>query len=168
VTPLSRVTAQRVARCPFSVAFEYAAGFFREAADRGAAVGVPLRALVPTLGGHLHAPVRIETMRRPDDAEPGRAHDAFEVSWTAGTHFFPDFRGTLRLRIASVDETLLTLDGEYRPPLGALGRVFDALIGRRIARATMRDLLDRLAVAMETRQASLRAGTPSGASGTTA
>jgi hypothetical protein len=168
VTPLSRVTAQRVARCPFSVALEYAARFFRAAADRGADVGVPLRALVPTLGGRLHKPVLIEAMQRPDDAEAGRAHDAFEVCWTAGTRFFPDFRGTLRLRIASVDETLLTLDGEYRAPFGALGAVFDALIGRRIARATMRDLLDRLASEMEERQASLRGAAPPGASGTTA
>jgi hypothetical protein len=168
VTPLSRVTAQRVARCPFSVAFEYAAGFFREAAERGADVGLPLRALVPTLGGRLHKPVQIEAMRRPDDAEPGRAHDAFEACWTAGTRFFPDFRGTLRLRIASVDETLLTLEGEYRAPFGALGAAFDALIGRRIARATMCDLLDRLTGEMERRQASLRGGAPSAASGTTA
>jgi hypothetical protein len=168
VTPLSRVSAKRVARCPFSVGFEYAAAFFREATDRGAEVGVPLRALVPTLGGRLHQPVQIVAMQRPDEAEPGRAHDAFEVCWTAGTRFFPDFRGTLRLRIASVDETLLTLDGEYRAPFGAFGTVFDALIGRRIAKATMRDLLDRLARAMEERQASLRGSAPASASGTTA
>jgi hypothetical protein len=168
VTAVSRVTVQRVARSPFSVAFEYAAGFFNEAADRGAEFGLPLRALVPTLGGRLHAPVRIVAMQRPDDAEPGRAHDAFEVSWTAGTRFFPDFRGTLRLRIASVDETLLTLEGEYRPPFGGAGAVFDVLIGRRIARATMGDLLERLAAEMEKRQAAVRGGAPSTASGTTA
>lgn len=165
MTAVSRVLVQRSTRCPFSVAHEYAAAFFARAAAGDAEVGVPLKSLVPTLGGRLHEPVRIVAMQRPDDAEPGRAHDAFEVCWTAGTHFFPDFRGTLRLRIASVDETLLALEGEYRPPFGALGAVFDALIGRRIARATMCDLLDRLAVEMETRQASLRG---SAASGTTA
>ena len=168
MAPLSRVSVERVARCPFSLAFEYAAGFFREAAGGGGEVGVPLRDLVPTLGGRLHEPVRIVAIKRPDGAEPGRAHDEFEVGWTAGTRFFPDFHGTLRLRIASVEETLLTLQGEYRPPFGALGAAFDALIGRRIARATMGDLLDRLAQKMDERQASLRAPAPESASGTTA
>ena len=168
MTALSRVSAQRIVRCPFSVAIEYAGGFFREVADRGAEVGVPLRALVPTLGGRLRQPVHIVATQRPDDAEPGRAHDAFEVCWTAGTRFFPDFRGTLRLRIASVDETLLALEGEYRAPFGALGAAFDAVIGRRIANATICDLLVRLANEMEQRQASFRGGAPAPTSGTTA
>jgi hypothetical protein len=169
VTVVSRIVVERVVRCPFSVAHEYAAGFFRQAADQGAEVGVPLRDLVPTLGGRLREPVQIEVERRPDEAEPGRGHDAFVVGWTAGTRFFPDFHGALRLRIVSVDETLLSLEGEYRPPFGAPGAAFDTLIGRRIARATMRDLLDRLAGAIEEHEVSLRASTPQPeVSGTTA
>jgi hypothetical protein len=167
VTAVSRVLLERIARCPFSVAHEYATGFFRQAAEQGGQAVVPLHELVPTLGGRLKAPVRVDFERRPDGAETGRAHDAFEIGWTAGTRFFPDFRGTLRLRIASVDETQLSLEGEYRPPLGTAGAVFDALVGRRIARATMRDLLDRLAAAMEAREASFRAGKQPEASGTT-
>lgn len=157
---VSRVVVERVARAPFSVAHEYAEGFFRQAAEEGAEAGVRLRDLVPTLGGRLRRPVAVEAARHPDQAETGRAHDAIEIRWTAGTRFFPDFVGTLRLRIASVDETLLTLEGEYRPPFGVLGAVFDALVGRRIARSTMRDLLERLAAAMAAREAAFRAGTP--------
>jgi hypothetical protein len=169
VSAVSRVAVQRVVRCPFSVAFEYAGGFFRQAAERDAEVGVPLRYLVPTLGGRLRKPVRIEAVRRPDEAETGRAHDEFELGWTAGTRFFPDFCGTLRLRIASVEETLLSLEGTYRPPFGVVGAVFDALVGRRIARATMCDLLDQLAAEMEKREASVRGGSPQPRpSGTTA
>ena len=167
--PVSRVVVERTVRSPFSLALEDAAAFFRQATGEGAEVGLPLRDLVPTLGGRLHQPVRIEFERRLDEAEAGRAHDAFAVRWTAGTRFFPDFRGELRLRIISVDETLLTLQGEYLPPLGLLGTIFDALIGRRIAAATMRDLLDRLGGAIEAHAAALRASTaaPAG-SGTTA
>jgi uncharacterized membrane protein len=104
-------------------------------------------------------------VRRIDEDEPGRAHDALEIDWTAGTRFFPDFRGALRLRIASVEETRLTLEGWYRPPFGPFGAVFDVLVGRRIARATMRDLLRRLGDAMEKREAEFRAADPAGASG---
>ncbi|MDB5073528.1 MAG: hypothetical protein JWM87_4639 [Candidatus Eremiobacteraeota bacterium] len=156
MSSLSRVVAERVARCPFSVAHEYAEDFFRQAAARGAEVGVRLRDVVPTLGGRLRQPVQLVSGRRPDEAESGRAHDELEICWTAGTRFFPDFRGTLRLRIASVDETRLTLEGTYHPPFGAAGLVFDRLIGRRIARATMRDLLERLAGAMERREEAYR------------
>ena len=152
---VSKVVVERVVRAPISAALDYAEGFFRQAAE-GTEVGVPLRFLVPTLGGRLSQPVRIAYARRPDQGEPGRAHDALEVCWTAGSRFFPDFRGTLLLRIASVDETRLILEGEYCPPLGALGAVFDALAGRWIARATLGDLLERLAGAMERREASFR------------
>jgi hypothetical protein len=150
---------ERVVRCPFSIAHDYAEDFFADVAARGAEVRVPLRDLVV-----LRRPVRMVFARRPDYEEVGRPHDALAVRWTAGTHLFPDFHGTLRLRIASVDETRLTLEGAYCPPLGLLGRAFDALIGRRIARATMADLLGRLGDAMERREAAFRAGS----SGTTA
>jgi hypothetical protein len=160
VNAVSRVVAERVVRCPFSVAHEYAEEFFRDISARGAEVRVRLRDLVPTLGGRLKRPVQIELGRQADEGEAGRAHDEFEICWTAGTRFFPDFRGALRLRIASVEETRLSLEGEYRPPFGAPGVVFDALVGRRIARATMKDLLDRLARAMERREAEFRSAQP--------
>lgn len=159
VAALSEVVVERVVRCPFSIAHDYAEDFFAESATRGAEVRVPLRDLVM-----LRRPVRMVFEREPDEAEAGRPHDALAVHWTAGTHLFPDFHGTLRLRIASVDETRLTLEGCYSPPLAQLGQIFDLLIGRRIARATMADLLRRLGDAMEAREAAFR----SGSSGTTA
>ena len=157
VSPDARVVVESLVRCPFSVAHDYAEDFFAHA-ERGIELHVPLRDLAPTRGGHLRRPVRLVAQRMPDEHEPGRAHDAMEIDWTAGTRFFPDFHGALRLRIASVDETRLTLEGCYQPPFGAFGKVFDVLIGRRIARATMRDLLRRLGDAMEQREAEFRAG----------
>jgi hypothetical protein len=43
----------------------------------------------------------------------------------------------------------LTLEGEYEPPLGPAGKVFDVALGRSIARATVRRLLDALRDALE-------------------
>lgn len=148
------VVVERVVRCPFSVAHDYAEDFFADAA-RGVELHVPIRDFA-----RLRRPVRLLAQRRPDEHEPGRAHDALEIAWTAGTQLFPDFHGTLRLRIASVEETLLTLEGTYVPPFGGFGLVFDRLIGRRIALATMGDLLRRLSDAMERREAEFRADTP--------
>ena len=107
---LSEVVVERIVRCPFSIAHDYAEDFFAEVAAQGAEVRVPLRDLVV-----LRRPVRMRFQRRPDSAEVGRPHDALAVQWTAGTHLLPDFHGTLRLRIASVDETRLTLEGTVPP-----------------------------------------------------
>ena len=155
---VTRITVERVARCPFSVAHDYAEEFLREIDERGAEVRVRVRDLLPTRRGKLRRRVRIVFERRLDEAEAGRSHDAVALHWSAGTRLFPDFHGDLRLRIASVDETLLTLEGEYRPPLGPLGALFDVLLGRRIARSTMNELVGRIAKALERREEAYRAG----------
>jgi hypothetical protein len=168
VPVISRVSVDRLVQVPFSVAHDYAEDFFREA-ERDVEVRVPLRDLFWAIRGKFRKPVRLVFAMHPDETEEGRIHDAMLIEWTAGTRLFPDFHGTLRLRIDSVESTLLTLEGSYRPPFGAAGRVFNWLIGRRIARSTMRELLERLALAMEQRELDYRsngdARPPSGSTG---
>jgi hypothetical protein len=167
VPVVSRLSVERVVRVPFSLAHDFAEEFFRDA-ERYVEVRVPLRDLFWALRGKLHRPVRLTFALHPDDAEEGRLHDAMLIEWNAGTRLFPQFHGTLRLRIASVEETLLTLEGAYRPPLGMVGLLFDRVLGRGIARSTMRDLLNRLAVRMEHRAVEARAQVERGTSGISA
>ncbi len=122
---VSRIVVERVARCPFSVAHEYAEDYLRDA-ERSVEVRVPLRDFIAGLPGAARAPVKMVFALHPDEAESGRLHDALAIEWHAGTRLFPLFHGTLRLRIASVDSTLLTFEGAYRPPMGPVGVVFDA------------------------------------------
>ena len=158
---MSRIEVSREAAVPFSEAESYADAFFRRA-ERGIEVHVPLRDVVPRLTGKLKKPVQMVFARHTDDLEQGRLHDAMLVEWEAvGTRLFPQFHGTLRLRIAG-EGTYLTLEGAYRPPLGGAGQIFDRVIGRRIARATMRELLERIAADMEKREAAYRAHEASG------
>ena len=152
----TRVCVERVVLCPFSVAHDYAEDFFRDDAA-GVELHVPLRDVAPTRGGSLRRRVRLVAERIRDEHDPGRANDALEIDWVAGTRFFPDFHGALRMRIESVESTRLSLEGTYQPPFGPPGQVFDLIVGRRIARATMRDLLRRLGEAMEQREAEFRA-----------
>ncbi len=151
VPAITRVLVERVVRCPFSVAHDYAEEFLRDA-EREVEVRVPLRDFVHSLPGQAHEPVKLVFALHPDDTETGRGHDAMMIEWRAGTRLFPDFHGTLRLRIASVETTRLTFEGAYRPPFGAPGVVFDAVIGHRIAEATMRDLIKRIGDALEARE----------------
>jgi len=163
VPAITRIVLERVARCPFSVAHDYAEDYLREA-EREVEVRVPFRDLVRALPGQARRAVKLVFALHPDETEGGRGHDAMMIEWHAGTRLFPNFHGTLRLRIATIESTRLTFEGAYRPPLGTFGLVFDALLGRRIARATMRELLERIAAGLERREREVeeqfRSGSP--------
>jgi len=148
---VTRVVVERIAACPFSVAHDYTVDFLRDA-ERSVDVHVPLRDFVVGLRGEVSRPVRLVFALHPDETEDGRLHDAMLVEWRAGTRLFPHFHGTLRLRIADVEHTRLTFEGAYRPPGGALGALFDVVLGRWIARATMDEMLGRIAVGLEARE----------------
>jgi hypothetical protein len=151
-----RASVERTVRCPFSAAHEYASEFFREAETSGIEVQVPLRDFFVALRGRVRRPVKLVFAHHPDETEAGRVHDALMLYWTAGTRLLPDFHGTLRLRIETVDQTRIALEGAWRAPLGWLGWAFTVVAGRRIAKSTMRDLLDRLAEALERREQTFR------------
>jgi hypothetical protein len=73
------------------------------------------------------------------------------LRWEAigpGGGLFPALDADITLTPAGAQATLLTLAGAYRPPLGALGTGFDRAILRRVATATIRALIDRVADAI--------------------
>lgn len=68
------------------------------------------------------------------------------VRWVPESHssLLPTFEGSLLAEEAGW-ETRLRLTGWYRPPLGLLGALFDALVGRRIAQRSVERFLHGLA-----------------------
>jgi hypothetical protein len=60
----------------------------------------------------------------------------------------PALDGRLVLTPVGPTTSLLTIYGHYRPPLGAIGSTSDRLVMHRIADATLKDLTERLAVAI--------------------
>jgi hypothetical protein len=148
------VTMQEYAACPFSIAGEYAVAYLRraEAGEAEAAIHVPIRFL-PAM---LERRVAVTFGLHVDVTEPGRPHDEIRLRWTAGTPLLPDFRGTLRFRIAGQGTDVLVA-GTYRVPFGPLGRIFDDIIGHRIAEASVGDLARRIADALETSERAWRA-----------
>ena len=68
------------------------------------------------------------------------------VTWAPeGGGPFPTFDGFLSVeQDERYGTSSLLLEGEYEPPLGAVGKAFDAAIGRRIALATAHELLHAL------------------------
>lgn len=113
----SAVSVSAIADCPFSAAADYALDFLQEA----------------KFSTHLHR----------DNFESGRMHDEIRIFWESGSTVLPSFSGTVRFRIDR-DRTRVLIEGTYAPPLGFAGRVFNEIVGKRIARATLRALAHRL------------------------
>jgi hypothetical protein len=76
-----------------------------------------------------------------------------------GGGLFPVLDADIRLRPAGEQGTLLTLEGVYRPPLGALGQALDRAILHRVAAATIRNFLDRVAAGVTGQPDPAEAGT---------
>ncbi len=64
------------------------------------------------------------------------------LSWDPEDETVPRFSGTLRSSEKGPGTTTLTLEGTYTPPLGIAGKAFDLVVGRKIAAATGRALLE--------------------------
>jgi hypothetical protein len=80
-------------------------------------------------------------------AETG-GHAGLAIRWEAtgpGGGLFPALDADIRLVPAADQTTLLVLAGVYRPPLGPLGIALDRAALHRVAAATIRNFLGRLA-----------------------
>ncbi|MGD2060199.1 MAG: hypothetical protein PVF87_05010 [Acidimicrobiia bacterium] len=74
----------------------------------------------------------------------------YPVQWTAtgAALLFPDLTADLILSSRGSEVTELTLKGTYQPPLGTLGKLADRTVLHRVAEATVKDWMDRLAAAL--------------------
>jgi hypothetical protein len=81
----------------------------------------------------------------------------YSVTWP-GRGPFPGFAGALAVeRLNNGDRVGLVLSGNYEPPFGRFGELFDMVIGHRIAHATARDLLNDIAAYIEAQPLQLTA-----------
>lgn len=85
-----------------------------------------------------------QTTQVVDDATDAvRRHDALLLAWKPNHQtFFPNFRGILTVRPRDRG-VWMRLQGFYEPPFGLVGKIFDAVAGKRIAEVTTQRLLDR-------------------------
>lgn len=83
--------------------------------------------------------------------DPAHLEKPTDVDWTpTGGGPFPTFKGVLKIgEDEDYGSTIITLSGDYEPPLGIIGRGFDAAIGHRIAEGTADRLLRQIRDGME-------------------
>jgi hypothetical protein len=73
------------------------------------------------------------------------------LSWraTGPERLFPDLEADLAIASLGPGRSHLAIDARYRPPLGAPGSVLDRALLHRVAEATLKDFLDRIAAVVK-------------------
>ena len=111
-------------------ALDGAAAFFREKAPNFKVQAV----------GPATAPVQLRYSLLDDWTHLVKRHAGLSFAWRPHTRAFPKFGATLSVHAHNAT-SLLTLEGNYNPPGGWFGAVFDRLVGERLANRTMDALL---------------------------
>ena len=72
------------------------------------------------------------------------------LHWAAAGHesLFPALDADIEIAPLGAERTQLAMSARYVPPLGALGRALDRALLSRVAEATLKDFLDRVAEAI--------------------
>jgi hypothetical protein len=96
----------------------------------------------------IGADVQIAVREVNDKLSPlGDRKTELEITWSAASSagLFPSMEATLSIYPLSAHETQIDFHGRYRPPLGTVGKAIDALVGHRIAEASVLRFVDEVA-----------------------
>lgn len=77
------------------------------------------------------------------------------MTWEPTGWLLPRLDGELEVGALGRDRTQLAISGRYDPPLGTVGRTVDRIALHRVAEATIKDFLDRVAAVLQARAPSL-------------
>jgi len=117
----------------------------RSASEDAYGAGITGLARVGALGIYKVVRVQVRELAQKD----GQA--GLAIRWEAsgpGSGLFPVLDADIRLVPAEDQTTLLVLAGVYRPPLGQVGGALDRAALHRVAAATIRNFLGRLATSI--------------------
>lgn len=88
----------------------------------------------------IGADVKIEVRKVEEKLSAlGDRATLLDIAWTAASRkgLFPSMEATLSVYPLSGKETQVELSGRYKPPLGVVGDALDALVGHRVAEASV-------------------------------
>ncbi len=148
ITRIRRLNDSVAVKAPSNFALAYINTYFLERGPQGTA-DLALRFPLPKIfieGLTLEKSVslKLEYGARNGGSKP------VLIGWEPiGTNALPSFSGTLTAPEETDITCRLVIEGEYAPPGGLIGSVFDQLIGVRIARATLDALLAQFALAID-------------------
>lgn len=104
-------------------------------------------------GENLHAEIgpagspvaKIVTLDVGDIEKRGDTY-VFPIAWwaTGASRLFPRMEGEITVAPIGDKRSRISFQGNYEPPLGALGRLLDRSLLGRVADSTVKDWIDRL------------------------
>ncbi len=103
------------------------------------------------VGGH-QVGKQVEIELGPPVRTPGRTW--LPITWraTGPRGIFPTLEGELEVATLGPHLTQLGLSARYQPPFGLVGESLDRALLHRVAEATIRDFVERVAIALRQRQ----------------
>jgi hypothetical protein len=103
-----------------------------------------------TLGADISISIK-DTVQVPAAGATGPS-TVVHLEWEAANrpHLFPFMRAELAVYPLTATETQLDFSGVYEPPLGALGRAVNAVVGHRIAESSVHRFISSVAEHLRT------------------
>ena len=113
------------------------------AASRARAVATALRVKIGPLDVAAEVDVRVGTISEESHDAPMSRVTRIPIEWSAAQRaaLFPIMNAELSLYPLTATETQLDFLGRYAPPLGIVGGALDAMVGHRIAEASVHRLV---------------------------
>ena len=113
--------------------------------------GEELRARIGVGDGRIAKTVRLQV----GGPVRGARETTVPLTWeaTGAPGLFPKMEADLVISAMGPDVTHLSVRGTYRPPLGPLGIALDRALLHRVAEASVKGFVDRLATALQTQAA---------------
>jgi hypothetical protein len=111
----------------------------KAASARAESLAVALRVTVAGIEIARDVEVRVIDVQEQPSQPKSPAMTRLRIEWDAAKakRFFPLMKAELLVYPLTATETQVELLGHYEPPLGALGSAVDALVGHRIAEASV-------------------------------
>jgi hypothetical protein len=105
----------------------------RAAASRAQSVAAELRVELGGVGVEADITISVENIEEKSSAT------RMQLEWESATmpNLFPLMKAEIAIYPLTATETQLDFQGTYEPPLGALGKAMNALVGHRIAEASV-------------------------------
>lgn len=111
----------------------------RAAASRAYDVASALHVEVGGVEIGAEIDITVGAIEESGGIRPSSATTRVRLEWEAAKHprLFPEMKGELAVYALSDSETQVDFDGQYTPPLGAVGSAIDKVVGHRIAEASI-------------------------------
>jgi hypothetical protein len=143
---MRHLTVSVPVRAPSEFTIAYVTTYFEAPAYRDEAGGQSIVFPLPKAAGGAS----VEKMVRVALKVHRHRERLVEISWDPiDSELFPRFHGSFKTNQGEKTSCVLTLEGEYSPPGGPVGAVFDAVAGSHIARASLESLAQRVGTAAE-------------------